>query len=77
MGTGSARLGPLSDCTANCRSVLSSERVPHRNKTATFRIEVIFGYKFQSILSVVKLLRLHSFMIKLKMTLADYMIHVQ
>jgi hypothetical protein len=37
MVTGSARLGPLSHCTANCRPVLSSERAPHRYKTATFR----------------------------------------
>jgi hypothetical protein len=36
-GYGSARLGPLSDCSANCRPILSSERVPHRNKTVTFR----------------------------------------
>jgi hypothetical protein len=35
MVTGPARLGPLSNCTANCRSVLPSERAPHRNKTAT------------------------------------------
>jgi predicted nucleic acid-binding Zn ribbon protein len=35
--TGSARLEPMSDCTANCRPVLSSEREPHRNQTATFR----------------------------------------
>jgi hypothetical protein len=33
----SARLGPLSDYTANCRPVLSSERTPHRDKTANFR----------------------------------------
>jgi hypothetical protein len=26
----------LSDCTANCRPVLSSEKVPYRNTTATF-----------------------------------------
>jgi hypothetical protein len=37
MVTGSARLGPLSDYTANCRPVLSSERAPHRNKNANFR----------------------------------------
>jgi hypothetical protein len=30
-------LGPLSDCTANCKPVLSSERSPHRSKTATLR----------------------------------------
>jgi hypothetical protein len=28
MVTGSERLGPLSDYTANCRPVLSSERAP-------------------------------------------------
>jgi hypothetical protein len=37
MVTGSVRLGPMSDCTSNCRPVLSSERAPHRNKTTTFR----------------------------------------
>jgi hypothetical protein len=37
MATGSARLGPLSDYTANDRPVLSSERAPHRYKTANFR----------------------------------------
>jgi hypothetical protein len=31
----SVRLRPLSDCTANHRPVLSSERAPHRNKNAT------------------------------------------
>jgi hypothetical protein len=36
MVTGSERLGPLSDYAANCRPVLSSERAPHRNKTANF-----------------------------------------
>jgi hypothetical protein len=47
MVTGSARLGPLSDYTANCRLVLSSEKAPHRNKTANFRQqEVISGRKF-------------------------------
>jgi hypothetical protein len=50
MVTGSARLGPLSDYTANCRPVLSSERALHGNKsskfpTATFRQEVISGRK--------------------------------
>jgi hypothetical protein len=45
MVTGSARLGPLSDYTSNVRPVLSSERAPHRNKTATFRQEVISGRK--------------------------------
>jgi hypothetical protein len=45
MVTGSARLGPLSDCTADCRPVLSSERAPHRNKNANFRQEVISGEK--------------------------------
>jgi hypothetical protein len=45
MVTGSARLGPLSDCTPNCKSVLSSERAPHRNKIATFRQEVISDRK--------------------------------
>jgi hypothetical protein len=33
-------LGPLSDCTANCRPVLSLERAPHRGKTAAFRQEI-------------------------------------
>jgi hypothetical protein len=37
MITGSEQLGPLSDYTANCRLVLSSERAPHRNKTTNFR----------------------------------------
>jgi hypothetical protein len=37
MVAGSARLGPLSDYTANCRPTFSSERAPHRNKTANFR----------------------------------------
>jgi hypothetical protein len=45
MVMGSARLGPLSDYTANCRFVLLSERVPYKNKTATFRQEVISGCK--------------------------------
>jgi hypothetical protein len=31
-----ARLGTLSDYTAKSRPVLSSERAPVRNKTATF-----------------------------------------
>jgi hypothetical protein len=37
MVTGSERLGPLSDYTANCRPVLSSKRAPLRYKTANFR----------------------------------------
>jgi hypothetical protein len=37
MVTGSERLGPLSDYTANYRAVLSSDRAPHRYKTANFR----------------------------------------
>jgi hypothetical protein len=37
MVTGSARLRPLSDYTANFRPVLPSERAPHRYKTANFR----------------------------------------
>jgi hypothetical protein len=50
MVTGSERLGPLSDYTAICRPVLSSERAPHKNKTANFRQqhsrqEVISGHK--------------------------------
>jgi hypothetical protein len=46
MVMGSARLGPFSDYTANCRPVLSSERAPHRNKTAIFRQQkVISGRK--------------------------------
>jgi hypothetical protein len=52
MVTGSMRLGPLSDCTANCRPVLSSEREPYRNKAAKFRQEVISGSKFQSGLDI-------------------------
>jgi hypothetical protein len=39
MITGSVRFGPLSDYTANCRPVLSSEKTPHRNKTTTFASE--------------------------------------
>jgi hypothetical protein len=37
MVSGSERLGPLSDYTANYGSVFSSERVPHRYRTANFR----------------------------------------
>jgi hypothetical protein len=48
MVTGSARLGPLSDGTTNCRPVLSPERASHRDKTATFRQEVVSGDKSQS-----------------------------
>jgi hypothetical protein len=53
MVTGSSRLGPFSDYTANCRPVLSSERALHRNKTAknqtaTYEQEVISGHKSQS-----------------------------
>jgi hypothetical protein len=48
MVTGSVRLGPLSDCTTNCRPVLSSETAPHRNNTANFRQEVTSGHKSQS-----------------------------
>jgi hypothetical protein len=48
MVMGFARLGPLSDYTANCRPVLSSERVPRRDKIATFRKELISGHKSQS-----------------------------
>jgi hypothetical protein len=36
-GYGSERLGPLSDYTANCRPVLSSERAHHRYRTVNFR----------------------------------------
>jgi hypothetical protein len=32
--SGSERLGPLNDYTANCRPVISSERVPNRYRTA-------------------------------------------
>jgi hypothetical protein len=39
MVTGSARLGPLSDCIANCRPVLSSERAPHRDEDSNFQTE--------------------------------------
>jgi hypothetical protein len=46
--TGSAQLGPMSDCSANCRRVLSSEKAPHRDKTATFRQEVLSGHKSMS-----------------------------
>jgi hypothetical protein len=49
MVTGSKRLGPLSDYTANCRPVRSSDSAPqkqdHKFQTATFRQEVIFGRK--------------------------------
>jgi hypothetical protein len=50
MVTGSARLGPLSDCTANYIPVLSSERAPPQKqdsnfRTATFRQEVLSGRK--------------------------------
>jgi hypothetical protein len=31
------RLAPLSDYTANCKPVLSSERAPHVKKTTNFR----------------------------------------
>jgi hypothetical protein len=53
MITGFARLGPLSDCTANYRPVLSSERTQEQEQgrnlqTATFRQEVISGHKSQS-----------------------------
>jgi hypothetical protein len=48
MAAGSERLGPLSDCTADCRPVLSSERAHHRDKIATFRQEIISGHKSQS-----------------------------
>jgi hypothetical protein len=48
MVTGSVRHGPLSDCTANCGPVLSPERAPQRNKTVTFRQNVISGHKSQS-----------------------------
>jgi hypothetical protein len=57
MVSGSARLGPLSEYAANCRPVLSSERAPYRDKTATFIQEVISGRKshkgarFQDILT--------------------------
>jgi hypothetical protein len=37
MVKGSERLEPLSDYTANCRPVLSSERASHRYKTANLR----------------------------------------
>jgi hypothetical protein len=33
---------------ARDRPVLSSEREPHKDKTATFRQKIIFGHKFQS-----------------------------
>jgi hypothetical protein len=50
MVSGSERLGLLSDYTANCRPVVSSERAPNRYKTAkfqaaTFRQEIISGRK--------------------------------
>jgi hypothetical protein len=49
MVSGSERLGLLSDYTANCRPVLSSERVPNRYNTAnfrqTFRQEIVSGGK--------------------------------
>jgi hypothetical protein len=37
--------GPLSDYTASCRPVLSSEKQDCKFQTATFRQEVIFGCK--------------------------------
>jgi hypothetical protein len=46
--TGSSRLGSVSDCIANCRPVLSSERTPHTDKTATLRQEVISSRKSRS-----------------------------
>jgi hypothetical protein len=48
MVTSSARFGPMSDYTANCRPVLSSERALHRKnnvQAAKFRQEVISGRK--------------------------------
>jgi hypothetical protein len=48
MVSGSERLGPLSDYTADCRHVLSSEREPHRDKAATFGQEVKSDHKSQS-----------------------------
>jgi hypothetical protein len=39
MVTGLARLGPVNDCTANYRPVLSSERVPHFNNQAIVRLK--------------------------------------
>jgi hypothetical protein len=47
-GYGFCAIGPSRDYTANCRPVLSSERAPHRNKTASFGQEVISGHKSQS-----------------------------
>jgi hypothetical protein len=37
MVSGSELLGPLSDYTANCKPILSSERALDRYKTANFR----------------------------------------
>jgi hypothetical protein len=48
MVTGSERLGPLSDYTANRRPVLSSERYKIQDRkfqTGTFRQEIISGHK--------------------------------
>jgi hypothetical protein len=48
MVTGSERLGPVSDCTANCRAVLSSERVPHIKKKKCHSKHVISGHVSQN-----------------------------
>jgi hypothetical protein len=47
-GHGFCETRPSSDYNANYRPILSSERVPHRDKTATFTQEVISGHKSQS-----------------------------
>jgi hypothetical protein len=43
MVTGSERLGPLSDYTANCRPVLSSERAPYMKKESNCQKKKIKG----------------------------------
>jgi hypothetical protein len=48
MVTGSVRLGPLSDYTANFRPVLSPERAPNRNMTQLSDSNLPTGLKSQS-----------------------------
>jgi hypothetical protein len=45
MVLGFERLRLLSDYTANCRPILSSERASNRYKTANFRQKIISGRK--------------------------------
>jgi hypothetical protein len=44
MVAGSARLGPLSDYTANCRPVLSSERAPYMKKQVSRTVKHVHGH---------------------------------